>query len=316
MKSKKEVAPEKAEATPGKIVPQTVPDHTYQPTSDPDLFRVVDRDGNWNFYFKKSTGQYAPAVNHVIRSGFNKGPRFAQWLLSVSKDEAKKILESAGDRGSRVHMAIRELLDGQEVKIDKQYPSETQGGRFEPLTGEEWNCIQGFASWVVVYKPEVMRQEVTVFSDAELYAGTIDFLGVIDLPGVGKISVLVDWKSSSGIWDEYKLQVAAYYQAWLEVKDNKGFVPTHTAIVRVGTKHKQKFEMQVFDAKETMENYARFLEARNLYRFVDSQKEPTIEQLPTSFKFEVPKWQPPAPQAENGAKKKPRSRIARKKIVK
>ena len=283
----------------------TIPNHTYEKTSDPDVFRVCDRNGDWRFYFKKSTGQYAPAVNYIISQGFNKGPRFQNWLLQQRPEEAQRILESAGDRGTRVHAAIRDLIGGNEVKIDQQYPSELTKGRFEPLTAEEWNCIRGFANWFEEYQPEVMGQEIVVFGNTELYAGTIDFLGTI-LTNKGRIQVLIDWKSSSGIWDEYKLQVAAYWNAYIWGKIDE-FVPDYTAIVRIGTKHKAKFEMQLFDAKETMDNYKRFLEVKSLHHFVNPDNDkPNIEDLPSVFKFDVPVWKPAKKE------KKPRSRTAKK----
>jgi len=229
-------------------------------------------------------------------------------LLNQRPEEAQRILEQAGDRGSRVHAAIRDLLSGLEVRIDRQYPSEVAKGRFEPLTAEEWNCLRGFANWCKDYKPNVFGQELTVMNDEVGYAGTIDFIGSILLKSE-RIPILIDWKTSSGIWNEYKLQVAAYWNAW---NDNR-ISPRHTAIVRVGTKHKNKYEMQLFDIKETTFHLAKFIEVKNLHSFVDPEKEPKIEDLPTSLKVEVEIWQPPKPQAEKGGgAKKPRHRTARK----
>ena len=280
---------------------ETIPDHTYKPTSDPDLFRVCDRNSDWRFYWKKSTNQYAPAVNYIIGQGFNKGSRFQNWLLQQRPEEAQRILESAGDRGTRVHAAIRDLIDGNKVKIDQQYPSEVANGRFEPLTAEEWNCLEGFVNFVNQYKPEVIAQEQTVFDDQNLYAGTIDFIGSIQVNGV-KTPVIIDWKSSSGIWDEYKLQVAAYWAAIS--RGGPAIITSNTAIVRVGTRHKAKFEIQLFNPEETSQNFKKFLEVKSLYHFVNSGVEkPIITELPTSFKVSVPKVK---------SVKKPRSRTAKK----
>ena len=211
------------------------------------------------------------------------------WLLEQSKEEAERILVSSGDRGTRVHMAVRELLEGHEVKIDQQYPSDLQKGRFEKLTVKEWNCIRGFANFIEMYKPVVHAQEVTVFSPE--YAGTIDFLGTIEVPKIGRIPVLLDHKTSSGIWNEYKLQVAAYFVLWNAKQDP--FMADYTAIARYGTKHKAKFELQIFDTKQTIENFGRFHDVLNLHKFSNlGYDKPEIEDLPASFKFEIPKWVP------------------------
>lgn len=286
----------------------TVPDHSMEPTSNPDLFRVVDRDGNWNYYFKKSANRYAPAVNHVIKAGFNKGPRFMQWLLSVNQDEAKKILESAGDRGTRVHQAIRDLLNGQEVKIDSKYPSDLAKGRFEPLTNEEWDCVRGFANWVLDYKPEVYKQEEAIFSDAYNFAGTIDFLGTVELKGQ-RIPILIDWKTSSGVWDEYKLQTAAYWVGF----GSEEFKPGYTAIVRIGTKHKKMYEMVVFNEEITKYNFQRFMAVKDLCEFVMPSEDnvPVIQEIPVSFRFEVPVWKS-QPKTETKPKVVRKRRVTKK----
>lgn len=304
---------------PKKVNLLTAPSHNYEPTSDPDIFRVVDWDGDWTHYWRKSTGVYVPAVNHVIKNGFNKGIRFMSWLLKVNEEEAKRILESAGDRGSRVHMAIRDLINGVEVKLETKYPSDLARGRFDPLTNEEWKCIRGFMNWLEDHKPETFLQEQTVWSPHWEYAGTADFIGTIEVTQkrvTNRIPVLIDWKTSSGIYDDHKLQTASYWKAYLDnppVNVVKGtrLLPTHTAVVRVGTNHKVGYEMKLYGPEETMDHFTKFLAVRELHEFVEpaEKSRPVIEEIPIAFKIDVPKWQ----STEKPKKKTTRPRTSKSK---
>ena len=81
------------------------------------------------------------------------------------------------------------------------------------------NCIANFKAFVKKFEPVPytidgeMCLEMTVFSISHLYAGTFD--GLFRLND-GRL-VLIDWKTSSGIWDDYYIQIEAYYRALTEL---------------------------------------------------------------------------------------------------
>ena len=109
-------------------------------TDNPDIKRVLDMNGNWTHYFRVSKNLYAPAVNWILKIGFPKGIGFYEYLLSVTKEESRKILEEAGEKGTRVHMAIRNIIDGVEVSLDSMYPNDLTG-RPEKLNLNEYQCL-------------------------------------------------------------------------------------------------------------------------------------------------------------------------------
>lgn len=291
-----EIASSKIKAQPNNKINVTVPSHTFDKTSHPDLFRVCDRNGDWTHYFHKPSGRYLPAVNHIISNGYNKGPRFHKYLLSVNPEEAKRALETAGERGTRVHSAIRDLINGVEVKIDSKYPSESSHGRMEPLTGDEWDLIGSFMRWQGEFKPHVDAHEFAVFSLNYGYAGTIDFLGTAELAESRRV-VLTDWKTSGKIWDEYKLQISAYYEALLEMNDRTRVTPERTGIVRLAPGRNDGYESKWWSTEETLYHFQVFLSVKNSYEFNRPPKgdEPVIEQIPVSFKANIPKCAPEKP---------------------
>ena len=60
---------------------------------------------------------FVPSVTWVAES-YPKGIAFYKWLADKGWDEAEAIKEAAGDKGSKVHHAIEDLLAGREVLLD------------------------------------------------------------------------------------------------------------------------------------------------------------------------------------------------------
>lgn len=253
---------------------------THQPTDDPHLFRVVDRRGDWTVYFQDEKKIYLPSVNFIIRGGFPKGAAFENYLLSVSKEEAKRTLERTGDRGSRIHQAIRELIDGQTVALDKPYLNEVNG-RYEPLTDEEWDCLRAFVGWCAEFKPQVIKHETSIWSEKYGFAGTMDFHGTIELKGK-RVRILLDWKTGSAIYDDHKLQTAAYAHALKTL-------PAHTGILRLGTRHKSGYELKLWDKTETKYHFSKFLASQSNFEMTHKDFTPENAEIPGQLAVKIPK---------------------------
>lgn len=285
--------------------------YSLSPTDRDDVFRVVDLNGDWRWYFDKKKDRYVPAVNAVLDSGYPKDKRFHDYLLSVSKDEAKKILETAGERGSRVHGAIQLLEEGQTLSFQQLLPNSLTG-RPEPLTMSEWLCLLSWAQFVQDFNMTVVPCKRTVVGDG--YAGTLDDIVEITVPEsakrsfpklVGtKIRVLLDYKTSGAIYDSYWAQVASYFMG-----DHGVEGITHTGILRLGTAHKNGpldgagYEFKVSADGQIMQDYAEFRCAR---RFWQRKNDPfdsgeLSASIPSSLTVSVPIITAPiaeAPKAE------------------
>lgn len=281
----------------------SIPSHTFEATSDRNILRFVDRDGNWTHYWIKNQKLFVPAVNHIIRLGYPKGDRFYNYLLRATPDEAEKKLKTAGEEGARTHDAIRDLINGDTVDVDRRYYNELTD-RYEALNADEWTNLEAFAIWADRYKPQVLIHEHTVWSPQYKYAGTLDFLGTILIPVDDKlfpqeirgtrILILLDWKTSGGIWDEYELQIAAYGRAVLETLRHRlplqQYTEFWTGIVRLGTSHKAGFEMRIWNEGESDNNFDLFLSALDIYRKkAGDEFEPAVRNIPSEFSLSIPK---------------------------
>ena len=252
--------------------------YTLEPTSHKDLFRVVDREGDWEYYFHEPTKRYLPAVNFRLDTGYTKGARFAEYLKNISPDQADRKLKAAGERGDRVHQYIRSvfLLAGAgavQWKPTRDFKVLAEDNRTEvELSNDEWDCILAFQEFWTRHDAVLIDYEFPVWNLKIGYAGTSD--AIIRLRKacgvkacgctkfVGKLG-LVDWKSSGGIYESYGAQVAAYANG----ENLKQILGRHkleyTAIVRLGTKHKTTggYEFEPYDQAETKLHFREFLAA-------------------------------------------------------
>lgn len=185
---------------------------------DGGIVRVTTVDERW--YGRTSTDPltalptlaWVPSVTWIA-GHYPKGIGFYKWLASTGWDEAESIKTAAGDKGSRVHHAIVDLIDGHEVPMEAKIAG--SDGLEVELSLEEYDCLRSFCDFWATHKPVTMAREVTVFGDG--YAGTVDWVGMLTAPPKGYPAGpwLLDWKTSKEVWPEYELQVSAYAHAEL-----------------------------------------------------------------------------------------------------
>jgi hypothetical protein len=224
-----------------------------RPTSDPNLFRVVDRKGDWDHYAfvteEKTT--YLRSVTGILHRAWGK-PNLMTWAKHQLPGIVEQKLHYGGEKGDAVHQFISNVLSGQNCDRTTMVMSEDRKTPRE-LKDDEWDCILGFANFWRMHNPLLVAHERSVVNLTHGYAGSMDWIGILrESCGlgpkkgcdcekfIGKL-ILPDWKSSASIWPEMFAQIAAYAKADLTkiIGDRR---IQGTAIVRVGTKHKNGFE--------------------------------------------------------------------------
>lgn len=151
-----------------------------------------------------------------IAGCYPKGIGYYKWLAEHGWDEAEAIKVAAGEKGSKVHKAIEDIIHGNEVRIDSKYLNPTTGYEDE-LTLEECDAILPFVTWFKEVKPETIAVEKTVFSETHNYAGTVDYLCKI-----GEEYWIIDFKTSQQVFKSHEIQISAYKKA-LESGENPVF---------------------------------------------------------------------------------------------
>lgn len=279
-----------------------MPSYVMQDTGNENIKRFVDRDGEWSHYFIVDENKFVPGVTFVLSCGYPKGPRFYDWLKNNTADEADSKFKSAGERGTRTHEAIHMLIAGAKVSMSTKLMNSLTRKQ-EELSVQEWDNLIGFNNWQEKYKPETISQNLVIYSKKLGFVGTPDWFGTVFVPEDDKyfpsavrgqrVLFLPDWKSSSGIWPEYQSQVAAYFTGLQEMGLFKEFFTAFkgkifTGVVRVGTRHKDKYEMKVWGETETASGLMRFLSAYSIAE-EDLRFEPKIVDIPMEFEIDIPK---------------------------
>jgi len=181
-------------------------------SDDGKILQVTTWDERWYMQIEKDkTGKRIiskkeyPSVTWIT-DYYPKGIAFMKWYANKGWDEAEAIKASAGNKGSKVHLAISSMLLDNGLKIDDKFPN--KDGEQEELTLEEWECLMSFVEWFEETKPEPEENEKTLFNDEHNYAGTADFICTIN-----DERWLIDFKTSANIWPSHELQVSAYNHA-------------------------------------------------------------------------------------------------------
>jgi hypothetical protein len=82
---------------------------------------------------------FVPSVIWI--AGFHpKGVQFYKWLANQGWDESQAIKQTAGDKGSKVHAAVEDLIAGNTVSMEAKYLNHSTE-RDEPLSLEEYETL-------------------------------------------------------------------------------------------------------------------------------------------------------------------------------
>jgi hypothetical protein len=213
-----------------------------------------------------------PSVTWIAEH-YPKGIAFYKWLANKGWDESEALKIAAGDKGSKVHLAVADLIDGKTVKLDAKYINNSTE-KEEDLSLEEYEAILSFADWFKKTKPKILQREFVVWGEG--YAGTVDMLCEIE----GK-KYIVDLKTSQYIWPSHELQVSAYLHALPPEIDTDESFPPHCAILQLGyrlNKNKYKFT-------EIEDNYQEFLAAKLIWAKEQKGVEPKQKDYPLEIKL-------------------------------
>jgi hypothetical protein len=132
-----------------------------------------------------------------IKSVINQ-PGLNMWRAKYGIKKSNEIMRESGNFGSKFHKLCQIILEGHPVDASKY--------------GEEMEeTVASFVKFIADFNIEMEKSEQSLWVDSLKVGGTTDFIGYADLPKLGKsMHVIGDWKTSSGIYEDYWLQIAAY----------------------------------------------------------------------------------------------------------
>lgn len=228
------------------------------------IFRVTTQDERW--YVRpsknKTTGlpdyEYVPSSTWIC-GHYPKGTAFYKWLAEHGWDESEALKQAAADRGSRIHLAIADLVAGKTITPDAKYAD-------AELTVDEYSAVLNFRDWFEQVRPEMMGSEYIVWNDEHGYAGTVDLKMRIK----GQVWI-VDIKTGQNVWPEYSLQLSSYRHADKECQ--------RTGVLQVGYKRNKngvKFT-------EIEDKFNLFLAAKEIWKNETEGQKPSQREYPMTI---------------------------------
>lgn len=154
-------------------------------------------------------------------------------LMQRADRQPDKVKTDAADLGTRVHNAIDAYIVGTAPALD---PEAEKG-------------FNNFMSWIKGQELELVCGDTTVASVSLGYGGRLDAIARNKAGGL----VLLDWKTSNALRDEYPLQVAAYAQAF---RETYGQEIGEAVVVRFGKDKADDFEHRAVNLPEAWKAFA------------------------------------------------------------
>jgi hypothetical protein len=170
-------------------------------------------------------------------------------------------LATAADIGSQTHARIEWHLRRELGRPVGPEPKVEDAALWAFMAYEDWRQA-------VSLKPRAVEQ--VVWSATHRYAGTLDCFADALLPDHGACTLVVDWKSGKGIYDEALLQSVAYVRALCEL--GLATPPVYGCIVRVPKiETDPAFEVRVIPPAEQAELFAAFLSIKDVWDWTQRQ---------------------------------------------
>lgn len=136
----------------------------------------------------------------TILGRFKESGGLLQWAFRQGQSGVSSLYEKrdeAADIGTRAHNLIERRVNGED--LDTILKSEESEGAI--------NAFEMYLKWERQTKLNLLSkyQEIQLVSPTYLFGGTPDAIGEID----GEV-LLIDWKTSNGVYSDYLIQLAAY----------------------------------------------------------------------------------------------------------
>lgn len=156
--------------------------------------------------YKTESGMIVPSVTQIIQGnlGWNKNV-LINWAASKArngKDHAA-IRDQAGHAGTLAHAMIETHLRWE--LGDEADPVDTSEYSQESIDQAQ-RAYGAFLDWADNTNFTPMMIEKPLVSEQYRFGGTIDLVAKI-----GDVNTLIDFKTSSGVYREHRLQLAAYH---------------------------------------------------------------------------------------------------------
>ena len=219
----------------------TAPERVISETSLPSGTTLTIEKPKLTLDFTASHTVYKNAMNHRVPGvttvlGILNKPALLKWAWQCGKDglELERTRQVAADVGTVAHALCEAHLRGMELERGNIAPS--------VLVKAETSFLR-FLDWWDKERLTVLHSELQMVSERWQCGGTLDVLAQRE---DGR-RVLVDLKTSKGIYDEMLIQVATYAAMY---EETHGKAVDECFIVRIGKEDADDLEVRTVSKRE------------------------------------------------------------------
>jgi len=246
--------------------------------------------------------EYYPSVTTIL--GIISRPFLAKWRGDIGNREADMRMFEASERGTRIHSAFETLIKGGTVVYNPPQRPVYTPDEINALTAkydgfveivkyqDEALQINKLMKFLEIVKPEILASEVTVYSDSQRYAGTVDAVMKIKggkYPVNGRVPLeikggvwIVDLKTGKSLDDNAFMQMAAYAGAHVELG---GAEVAGTMVLHTGSSNRAGIEGLGVSVRtdEMDQDFRDFQTAHQLWLRKNKNVQPKAFEFPTLF---------------------------------
>ncbi len=160
--------------------------------------------------YKDQNGMRLPGVTTIIGQelGWNKGV-LINWANKKGLDgiETGSMMDELASIGTLAHQLVMDKIRKVETNVDDYSVNQIVKAK---------RCLDSYNNWTKDKVIEPILMEERMISEIHKFGGTPDFYGKVD-----GVLTLTDYKTGSGLYDEYLVQVGGGYLTLLEERNLK-----------------------------------------------------------------------------------------------
>lgn len=162
--------------------------------------------------YKTKDGIKCPGVTTVI-SRFKDAGGIIYWAWEQGRDgyDFRETKDDAAEAGNLAHALVEQHITGHS---DPDLTEKIENGKLpEHVRIAALRAFENYRNWERMTQLKVIKTEMSLISEKHKFGGTFDGIAVVEIEGKRS---LADWKTSSAIYRDALVQVAAYKNLWEE----------------------------------------------------------------------------------------------------
>lgn len=166
--------------------------------------------------YRNAAGKRVPGTTTII-GRFKDSGGLLQWAFqqgqAAERGEISSLYDKrdkAADIGTLAHSMVEFSINGANKDAAIKMAQEAHKASDEDAM-KAASAFDAYLMWESMTKLKIVEQETQLVSELYQFGGCPDAIGEIN----GELCLL-DWKTSTGVYPDYMIQLAAYNQLWIE----------------------------------------------------------------------------------------------------